>query len=357
VSDLYDIPSNLAHISAGNNKSRSKNMPSPAHLSRRTFLSTTAAATVADLVAGSQLSAEPVNSAATELAHEAPIFISTWDFGRIANEKAMATLAAGGDMLDAIEQGIRETEIDPDNHSVGFGGTPNADGVVQLDACIMNHLYNAGSVAAIEDILHPISVARMVMERTKHVMLAGAGAKKFALEQGMEATDTLTEERRQKWQEWLKTQEEMSLEESHDTIALVGCGPDGTLSGGCSTSGWGYKLAGRIGDSPIIGSGLYVDGQVGAAGATGLGENVMRYCGSFMVVDYLSRGASPEEACIETVLAMGRKDPLPLKEMSLNFVAVDRQGRVGGAGSDAGFQYSVTTRESSHVFDAVTVEE
>ena len=332
-------------------------MPSPAQLSRRTFLSTSAAATVADLVVGRPLSARPVKSATTEMALETPVFISTWDFGRVANDKAMATLEAGGDMLDAIEQGIRETEIDADNHSVGFGGTPNADGVVQLDACIMNHLYDAGSVAAIEDILHPISVARMVMERTKHVMLAGAGARKFAREQGMETTDTLTEERRQKWQAWLKTQEEMSLEESHDTIALVGCSPDGTVSGGCSTSGWGYKLAGRVGDSPIIGSGLYVDGQVGAAGATGLGENVMRYCGSFAVVDWMSRGASPEEACIETVLAMGRKDPLPLKEMSLNFIAVDRHGRFGGAGSDAGFQFSVATGESSRVVDAITVEE
>mgnify|MGYP002639914110 CR=1 FL=1 len=338
-------------------------MSSPAQLSRRTFLSTAAAATVADLVVGNRLSAEEslstqtVTSPTADPVRQAPVFVSTWDFGRVANEKAMATLAAGGDMLDAIEQGIRETEVDADNHSVGFGGTPNADGVVQLDACIMNHLYNAGSVAAIEDILHPISVARLVMERTKHVMLAGAGARKFALEQGIEPTEMLTEERRQKWQQWLKTQQEMSLEESHDTIALVGCGTDGTLSGGCSTSGWGYKLAGRVGDSPIIGSGLYVDGQVGAAGATGLGENVMRYCGSFQVVEFMARGATPEEACIETVLSMGRKDPLPLKDMSLNFVAVDRFGRYGGAGSDAGFRYSVTTVEGSQSSDAVTVQE
>jgi N4-(beta-N-acetylglucosaminyl)-L-asparaginase len=336
---------------------RRESMPSPAQLSRRTFLSTAAAATVADLVVGNSLSAEPMKSTATDMAHEAPVFVSTWDFGRVANEKAMATLAAGGDMLDAIELGIRETEIDADNHSVGFGGTPNADGVVQLDACIMNHVYNAGSVAAIEDILHPISVARLVMERTKHVMLAGAGAKKFAMDQGIKATNTLTEQRRLKWQEWLKTQEEMSLDESHDTIALVGCGPDGTLSGGCSTSGWGYKLAGRVGDSPIIGSGLYVDGQVGAAGATGLGENVMRYCGSFQVVEFMARGATPQEACVETVLNMGRKDPLPLKDMSLNFVAVDRHGRYGGAGSDPGFRYSVTTEEGSQSIDAVTVQE
>ena len=329
---------------------------SPPQLSRRTFLSTAAAATATGLVAGGHVSADSMMSSAEPIAADGPVFVSTWAFGQVANETGMRSLTADGSLLDAIEMGIRAIESDASYHSVGFGGTPNADGVVQLDACIMDHRYNAGSVAAIEEIAHPISVARMVMERTKHVMLAGAGARKFALEQGMEAIAMLTEDRRQKWETWLKTQEEMSLDESHDTIALVARSADGTLSGGCSTSGWGYKLAGRVGDSPIIGSGLYVDGQVGAAGATGLGENVMRYCGSFLVVDLMARGASPQEACIETVLTMGRKDPLPLKEMSLNFVAVDRHGRHGGAGSDAGFQYSVTTREGSQVIDAVTVE-
>ena len=288
---------------------------------------------------------------------DGPIFVSTHAFAQVANNKGMETLAGGGSLLDAVEMGIRETELDASNHSVAFGGTPNADGVVQLDACIMDHVYNAGSVAAIEDILHPISVARMVMERTKHVMLAGAGARKFALSQGIEPTQMLTEDRREKWEEWLSTQEAMSLEESHDTIALVARGADGKLSGGCSTSGWGYKMAGRVGDSPIIGSGLYVDGQVGAAGSTGLGENVMRYCGSFLVVDFMARGAHPQDACIETVRTMGRKDPQELSGMSLNFCAVDRYGRHGAAGSDAGFHYSVTTSEGTQVIDAVTVHE
>lgn len=331
--------------------------PTSTQLSRRSFLSTAAAATATGLVAGGHAAAAPMKAGAEPVAASGAVFISTWAFGQVANVKAMETLGTGGTLLDAIEQGIRQTELDADNHSVGFGGTPNADGVVQLDACIMDHRFNAGSVAAIEDIAHPISVARMVMERTKHVMLAGAGAKKFALDQGMEATDMLTEDRRTKWEEWLKTQEAMSLEESHDTIALVGRSADGLLSGGCSTSGWGYKLAGRVGDSPIIGSGLYVDAEVGAAGATGLGENVMRYCGSFQVVECMARGATPEEACIETVLRMGRKDPLALKDMSLNFVAVDRFGRYGGAGSDAGFKFSVTTEAGSQVIDAVTVTE
>ena len=328
-----------------------------AQLSRRTFLSTAAAATATGLVAGSHVSADTMTAATEPTPIDGPIFVSTHAFAQVANNKGMETLAGGGSLLDAVEMGIRETELDASNHSVAFGGTPNADGVVQLDACIMDHVYNAGSVAAIEDILHPISVARMVMERTKHVMLAGAGARKFALSQGIEPTQMLTEDRREKWEEWLSTQEAMSLEESHDTIALVARGADGKLSGGCSTSGWGYKMAGRVGDSPIIGSGLYVDGQVGAAGSTGLGENVMRYCGSFLVVDFMARGAHPQDACIETVRTMGRKDPQELSGMSLNFCAVDRYGRHGAAGSDAGFHYSVTTSEGTQVIDAVTVHE
>ncbi len=214
---------------------------SPPQLSRRTFLSTAAAATATGLVAGGHVSADSMMSSAEPIAADGPVFVSTWAFGQVTNETGMRSLTADGSLLDAIEMGIREIESDASYHSVGFGGTPNADGVVQLDACIMDHRYNAGSVAAIEEIAHPISVARMIMERTKHVMLAGAGARKFALEQGMEAIAMLTEDRRQKWETWLKTQEEMSLDESHDTIALVARSADGTLSGGCSTSGWGVQ--------------------------------------------------------------------------------------------------------------------
>ncbi len=327
----------------------------PAPLSRRSFLSKSAALAAVGAVAGTGSTSHEASAMEAVEHMEGPLFASTWAFGKLANEEALRTLADGS-LLDGIERGIRLVEADASNHSVGLGGTPNANGVVELDACIMDGTtYNAGSVAGMTGIAHPISVARRVMERTKHVMLVGEGAREFALNQRLEAAELLTEDRRQKWEEWKKEQIEMSLQESHDTIALVGRAADGTLAGGCSTSGWGYKLAGRVGDSPIIGGGLYVDGQVGAAGATGVGENVMRYCGSFLAVELMARGATPEEACIDTVLSIGRKDPKSLEEVHVNFVAIDKHGRHGAAGSDEGFAYSITTNTNSEVIDAVHV--
>lgn len=269
-----------------------------------------------------------------------PLFVSTWPFGKPANERALEVFQAGGSVLDAVEQGIHVPEADPDNASVGLGGIPNAAGTVQLDACIMDGAgQRAGSVAAIEGVLHPISVARRVMDDTKHVMLAGEGARQFALEQGFKSVDLLTEQQRQKWVEW---QEKQHKADNHDTIALLGIDAKGHIAGGCSTSGWGYKLPGRVGDSPIIGSGLYVDGRVGAAGATGLGENVMRYCASFLVVEYMRQGLHPQEACIETIRRVAQADPRPVEELSINFVALDKEGRCGAAGTGQGFEYAVT---------------
>lgn len=324
-------------------------------LSRRTFLSQSAALAAAGAVAGTGAPAAGDQSVDDIEAIEGPLFASTWPFGKPANEVALQTLAEGS-LLDAVEQGIRLVEADADNHSVGLGGTPNADGLVQLDACIMEGTtYGAGSVGGISGIAHPISVARRVMERTKHVMLVGEGARKFAIDQGLDEIDLLTQDRREKWEQWKKDQVPMSLDESHDTIALLGRAADGSLAGGCSTSGWGYKLAGRVGDSPILGGGLYVDGEVGAAGATGTGENVMRYCGTFLVVELMARGASPEEACIDVVRSTGRKDPRPLAELGINYVAIDKHGRHGGAGTSGGFSYAVTTGTDSQVIDAIHV--
>ncbi|MEC8991718.1 MAG: N(4)-(beta-N-acetylglucosaminyl)-L-asparaginase [Candidatus Latescibacterota bacterium] len=328
-------------------------MPTP--LSRRSFLSQSATLAAAGVVAGSGATTQQAGAMETPAHLDGSIFASTWAFGKLANEQARQTLAKGT-LLDAIESGIQLVEADADNHSVGIGGTPNARGVVELDACIMDGTtYNAGSVAGMTGIAHPVSVARRVMEKTKHVMLVGEGARQFAIDEGLAEAELLTDDRRLKWEAWKKEQIEMSLSESHDTIALVGRAADGTLAGGCSTSGWGYKLAGRVGDSPIIGGGLYVDGQIGAAGATGVGENVMRYCGSFLAVELMGRGATPEEACIDTVLSIGRKDPKSLEEVHVNFVAIDRHGRHGAAGSDEGFAYSITTDSSSEVIDAVHV--
>lgn len=272
---------------------------------------------------------------------EFPLFISTWGFGKPANEAALKVLEKGGSVLDAVEQGIWVVESDGHNPSVGLSGMPNAAGVVQLDSCIMDGVgHKAGSVAALEGIEHPISVARRVMEKTPHVMLVGEGAQKFALAQGFE----LAKSKSSKTEPARKD----AKTKNHDTIALLGIDKNGNIAGGCSTSGWGGKLPGRVGDSPIIGSGLYVDNEIGAAGATGLGENVMRYCGSFLVVEYMRQGLSPEEACLETIKRIARQDPKGF-DLSINFIAIDKKGRFGGAGTGQGFPFSVTTPSFSKV--------
>ena len=283
---------------------------------------------------------------------EVPLVVSTWPFGKPANDAAMAILARGGSLLDAVEQGIWVVESDPSNHSVGLGGRPNAAGVVQLDACIMyGPGHRGGSVAALEGIRHPISAARRVMEKTPHAMLVGEGARKFALQEGLESVEVdggKGVETSQKQNRETGAQPSSDKKPNHDTIALLVLGPDGNLAGGCSTSGLAGKLPGRVGDSPILGSGLYVDNEIGAAGATGVGENVMRYCGSFMVVDYMRQGLPPQEACRRTIQRIAGQDPKGL-DLSINFVALDKLGRFGAAGTDKNFQYAVATSATSQV--------
>ena len=288
-----------------------------------------------------------------------PLIISTWEFGKPANEAALARVARGGSPLDAVEAGIRVTEADASVTSVGRGGHPNADGVVQLDACIMDGPgHRAGSVAALEGFTHAISLARRVMEKTRHVMLAGEGARQFALAEGFEPAELLTPAGREKWQAWRQQQRAGAAEPpaGHDTISLLVLGADGHLAGGCSTSGLAYKLPGRVGDSPILGSGLYVDNQVGAAGATGVGENIMRYCASFLIVELMRGGLSPQAACIETIRRIARTDPRGL-DLSINFVALDKQGRFGAAGTGSGFPFAVTTPDESRVLKSAAVRQ
>ena len=281
-----------------------------------------------------------------DLQTAAPVFVSTWPFGKPANEKALSVVQAGGSGLDAIEQGIQVTESEG-NPSVGLSGTPNAAGVVQLDACIMSGPgHRAGAVGAVEGFRHPISIARRVMETTRHVFLVGEGAAKFAADNGFERGPKVSPSQQAAWAKWQADQKPKA--KNHDTIAMVGLLADGNLFGGCSTSGLGYKLPGRVGDSPIIGSGLYVDNEIGAAGATGIGENVMRYCGSFLVVEYIRQGLHPQDACIETIRRIARMDPKGF-DLSINFVALDRQGRFGAAGTGGGFSYSVTCPTFSRV--------
>ncbi len=329
--------------------------PGPTNsMSRRKFVASTALA----LVGGAALrtSSRGAGSEPAAGAGELPLIVSTWGFGKPANETALKVLLAGGSILDAVEQGIWVTESDRGNSSVGLGGAPNAAGVVQLDACIMfGPGHRAGSVAAIEGIRHPISAARRIMEKTPHVMLVGEGARMFALEENLESVEINSAERNEVWRKQRASKKNASepgdKPKNHDTIALLVLGPDGNIAGGCSTSGWAGKLPGRVGDSPIIGGGLYVDNEVGAAGATGLGENIMRYCGSFLVVEYMRQGLHPQEACLEAIRRIARQDPKGT-DISMSFVALDKKGRFGAAGSGTGFPYSVTTKSNSRVLTA-----
>ena len=326
---------------------------SSSSLPRREFLARAALALASGVAFPSVRGADIDPKSAGEM----PLIVSTWGFGKPANEAALKVLLGGGHILDAVEQGIWVAESDKSNPSVGLGGIPNAAGVVQFDACIMSGPgHTAGSVAALEGIRHPISVARRVMEKTPHVMLVGEGARMFALEQGLESVPTNATEKYEAWRkeraaEAASIRKVESKPENHDTLALLVLGADGNLAGGCSTSGMGRKLPGRVGDSPIIGSGLYVDNEVGAAGATGLGENVMRHCGSFLVVEYMRHGLHPQEACLETIRRIAKQEPAGRK-LSISFVAIDKKGRYGAASSEKGFPFAVTTKSASQVLRA-----
>lgn len=281
---------------------------------------------------------------------DGPLFIATWPFGLPACKQSLVSLKAGGSVLDAVEQGIRVAEADTEVDSVGVGGIPNANGVVQLDACIMDGTnQKAGAVAALEDYPHPISVARKVMEKTKHVFVVGQGAKDFAAQQGFEKQDLLTPQQREKWKQWLKENGKEVPTGSHDTISLLGIDAERRIAGGCSTSGLAYKLHGRVGDSPLIGGGLYVDGEVGAAGATGIGENILRYCGTFLICELMRQGKTPTEACIGAIERIARGDRKKPADLSVNFVALDKQGRWGAAGTDESFVAAVVTNQEAKI--------
>jgi isoaspartyl peptidase/L-asparaginase-like protein (Ntn-hydrolase superfamily) len=270
-----------------------------------------------------------------------PAAIATWPFGKHATAKSGAVLLAGGSPLDAVEAGIRLVELDPNEHSVGYGGLPNTEGIVQLDAAIMDgKTHDAGAVAALRGFRTPISVARRVMEKSRHVFLVGEGARRFALAHGFVEEPTLTDESKRAWLDWRAKQNGNG--EGHDTIGLVALDANGNLATGCSTSGVGFKEYGRVGDSPIIGSGLYVDNEVGGAAATGLGEEIMKFCLSFLVVEQMRQGRSPDEACREAILRMIRKDA-KYRNIAAAVVALDKQGRFGGYSTTRGFGYGLWT--------------
>ncbi|PVX29465.1 N(4)-(beta-N-acetylglucosaminyl)-L-asparaginase [Sphingomonas pokkalii] len=284
---------------------------------------------------------------------EAPraLIVSTWDFGAAANAAAYSAWKKSGSLLDAVEAGAWVPEADASNHSVGLGGYPDREGHVTLDAIIMDDRGNVGAVGALEDILHPISVARRVMEKTPHTFLVGEGARQFAIAQGFPTTRLLTPEAEAAWREWLKTAKYTPIANienqrgsalDHDTIGIVACDASGRLAGACTTSGMAFKLRGRLGDSPQAGSGLMVEPGVGAATATGVGEEVTRIAGSARVVSSMRAGMSPMAACREAVLHIAKLRGDAVKDAQVGFLAIDRNGRVGAYSLQPGFTYAVT---------------
>ncbi len=269
-----------------------------------------------------------------------PVVIATWK-NEPANAAAWEVLAKGGWALDAVEAGVRIPEADPNDTSVGYGGWPDRDGFVTLDACIMDEKGRAGSVCFLQDIMHPISVARQVMEKTPHVILAGEGALQFALQQGFKKENLLTESARQAWETWKKKAEYHPVIniERHDTIGMVALDQQQRIAGACTTSGLAFKMHGRVGDSPIIGAGMFVDNEVGGAAATGLGELVLRTLGSFLVVEEMRRGAHPQKAVETAVKRIARKCAAETPDAQVGFIAVDKKGRHGAFSIHPGFSY------------------
>jgi N4-(beta-N-acetylglucosaminyl)-L-asparaginase len=294
-----------------------------------------------------------------------PIVISTWDAGLRANKGAWEILGKGGRALDAVEKGVMVTESEQ-NCCVGLGANPDRDGFVTLDACIMDEFSNCGSVAFLERIKHPVAVARRVMEKTPHVMLVGSGAQQFAVAEGFPLEEQkLSSEAQKNYNEWLKKSEYKSPainietknhgpfapyklengEWNHDTIGMVAMDTNGNLSGSCTTSGAGFKMRGRLGDSPIIGAGLFVDNEVGACTATGQGEDVIRVAGSHSVVELMRQGLPPEAACkkiIERIIKI-KKDKA--KDIQVAFLAINKKGQVGAFAIHRGFSYAIKTNE------------
>lgn len=321
---------------------------------RRNFLKISAWAGLGTVL-GSCLSAKCTHT--LPAAVRKPVVLSTWRFGLQANEEAWKTLSASGRALDAVERGVQLVENDPTERSVGYGGRPDRDGRVTLDACIMDEKANIGSVAALEHIKNPISVARAVMEKTPHVMLVGDGALQFALSQGFRKTNLLTPESEKEWREWLKTSEYKPVVniENHDTIGMIALDSHGNLSGACTTSGMAYKLHGRVGDSPIIGAGLFVDNEIGAATATGHGEEVIRTVGSHLVVELMRHGFSPQKACEEAVKRIQKNfmaQNRSLKDTQIGFIALNKSGETGAFCLQKGFNYAVRTNEGNSLLDA-----
>ena len=312
-------------------------------MKRRNFLKGVSISALGIAVTPTLASCENENISKNKTIQGAPVFpivIATWRFHN-ATKAAWEILENGGSSIDAIEVGCRVEEADATNTTVGKGGTPDRDGAVTLDACIMSKDGNYGAVVCMENIAHPISVARKVMEETPHVLLAGKGAEDFAVRQGFKREDLLTEATEKAWRKWKETSEYKPIIniENHDTIGMLAIDENGDISGGCTTSGLAYKMAGRVGDSAIIGSGLFIDNNVGGATATGMGEEVLKTVGSYLIVEFMRQGKSPQEACEEGVKRIVDSNP-NYKNFQVGYVAVNKQGEVGTYCIHSGFGIS-----------------
>lgn len=270
------------------------------------------------------------------------VFVSTWNNDN-ANNEAAKSAQSGKNVIDSIVDGISYVESDINDMSVGKGGRPDRDGDVTLDSCIMDHNGEAGGVCFMQHIEHPIQVAKDVMYNTPHVLLAGEGATRFALSKGHEKVNLLTEKSIKEYNEWSKEKkyEPIPNIEQHDTIGMLGL-HEGQLGGGCSTSGLAYKLKGRVGDSPIIGAGLFVDGEVGGCTATGMGEIMMKNLSSFLVVEFMRGGDSPQIACEKAIKRITAKLKGDKERQQVGLLAIDVNGNTGGYSVLPGFTYART---------------
>jgi N4-(beta-N-acetylglucosaminyl)-L-asparaginase len=340
-------------------------------INRRKFIQASAFTGFASLLSEKLLSMPP-----KDFIKGNPVVISTWDAGLEANKAAWKILGKGGRALDAVEKGVMVTEASQ-NCCVGLGANPDRDGFVTLDACIMDEFSNCGSVAFLERIKHPIAVARKVMEKTPHVMLVGSGAQQFAVAEGFPLEEQkLSPEAQRNYENWLKTSEykppAINIESknnhgpfapykldngewNHDTIGMVAMDANGNLSGSCTTSGAGFKMRGRLGDSPIIGAGLFVDNEVGACTATGQGEDVIRVAGSHSVVELMRQGLSPEAACKKVIERIVKIKKEKIKEIQVAFLSQNKKGQVGAFAIHKGFSYAIKSNNKEELVKAKSI--
>ena len=319
-------------------------------LNRRTFMKSVAAA--AAVSASPAPVAQPVAGG--------PVFLSTWPHGKPANERAAEVFKAGGSLLDAVEKGVNVPESDPSVTSVGYGGLPNAEGVVELDAAIMDGTrHHAGAVCSLHGIKNPISVARLVLEKTTHTTLAGEGAFRFALQMGFKPEQLLTPESLKKWLDWKADPKHQTFWKdpaNHDTIGMVATDGKGHMVSGCSTSGLAWKIPGRVGDSPLVGCGVYADDNVGAASGTGDGDLMTNYCTSVSIVHMMARGASPQDACQELLQQMVKTIPAN-KEGECAVIAMNNRGEIGAASKNNKFhlRFALWRDGESQLLDSVVL--